>query len=269
MPASKLSKCLITPSRLTSVLRWKEQSSRGGGSIMALQISRARIALALMKHSQKEVQQLNPIKLEANKPFIRNRKNDNKENIVKQLLDIAKTENVCGLVVGWPLEPSGCPGSRCGKVLHLLDHFAESRQEGGYLINPHSRPVVLFDERKITHGQFDEHLFQMDEWGRCQVFGKKFPLPCEDEFGHEIEHSFKTSLRSDHPTSGDSTAATLLLGHFMNDQSIMNSRRLTQKMETGNRSTKRKAENMDHSHLEQIIESFEGNENHTVKILPL
>ncbi len=239
-------------------------------SIMALQVSSARIALAIMKQSENDIQELNPISYyEVRESCIRNSKNVNKEDIRKQLLDIAKDENVCGLVVGWPLERSGSPGFRCGKILHLLDHFAETRQEGGYLINQHSRPVVLVDERQITHGHLDDDLYQMDEWGRCEVFGKKFPLPCQDEFGNEIEHTFKTSLRSDRLTSDDSTSAISILEHFRNNYTTAESKGSKHITKNVNRCTERNAENMDHSQLQQIIESFQEDQSNTMNILPL
>lgn len=236
---------------------------------MALQISRARIGVAVMNNSGK-VKKLNPILYHGKRLSMDvQNKSNSKEVIRKQLLDIAKAENVCGFVVGWPLEPSGSPGSRCGQVLNLLDYFTETRQEGGCLINKHSRPVVLLDERKFTHGQFDEERDPMDEWGRCRVFGKKFQLPTKDEFGNvkKKNYSFKTSLRSDHPVSEDSTSASLILEHFATKHDTIESNSLNESIENTVDSAL-ESENMDEMYLEQMMESFEDTRNH-VKSLPL
>lgn len=178
---------------------------------MGLQVSRTRIGVVTTTSQGMKVFDAIERPNRCEKSFI-----STKEDIRKQLIDIANNENVCGFVVGWPLEPSGYPGSRCGRVLNLLDYFADTRHhDGGYLLNKHSRPVTLMDERMFTHGQFDEGRYPTDEWGRCEVFGKKFPLPSEDKFGKDKQYMFKTSLTSDHPTSEDSTSASLILEHFM------------------------------------------------------
>ena len=227
---------------------------------MALQISRARIGVAVMNNSGK-VKKLNPILYHGKRLSMDvQNKSNNKEVIRKQLLDIAKAENVCGFVVGWPLEPSGSPGSRCGQVLNLLDYFTETRQEGGCLINKHSRPVVFLDERKFTHGQFDEERDPMDEWGRCRVFGKKFPLPPKDEFGNEKKYTFKTSLRSDHPVSEDSTSASLILEHYVKthvNTKIKISSKYSTTPITPSKKIECSQERIDETELEQFIESFE------------
>lgn len=229
---------------------------------MALQISRVRIAVSTTTDRGTKV--FDPIeRTNSTKESIES----NKENIRKQLLDIAKAENVCGFVVGWPLEPSGTPGSRCGQVLNLLDYFAETRQDGGYLINKHARPVVLLDERMFTHGHFDEERDPVDEWGRCRVFGKKFPLPSKDESGNEKKYTFKTSLRSDHPVSEDSTSASLILEHFATKHNITEPNSFNETVENIENSSC-EAENIDEMYLEQMIESFEETSNH-MKSLPL
>ena len=241
---------------------------------MALQITKRRIGLAIMKNSEQNlIEKLNPINYQAKQASVKRTNNRDKEEIRKELLHIAKAENVCGIVVGWPLEPSGLPGSRCGQVLHLLDHFAETRHEGGYLINQRTRPVVLLDERMFTHGQFDENKYPMDEWGRSQVFGKKSALlsSCENEVeNNEKIYSFKTSLRSDHPASDDSTAASLILEEFMKKhQNVLGTNKLQETMKIIERNIEQESENIvGEMKLQQIIESFDQSQQN-MKSLPL
>ncbi len=182
-------------------------------NIMGLSITRSRVAVAIAAHPSKNgssyIRQFDPI------PYLTQEcgdeiRNMKKEFIIRELDRIAVSEQVCGFVVGWPLEPSSFPGSRCGQVLHLLDFLTEKRLQGKYLIN-NSRPVVLWDERIITHKQFDEKEYPQDEWGRSERFSQK--LVGLDDATHI------SSLRTDHPTTDDSTAASLLLEQFFKEQS--------------------------------------------------
>lgn len=138
-----------------------------------------------------------------------------KEAISRALTKISSIEGICGFVVGWPLEPSGFPGSRCGQVLHLLDHLVEIRHEGKYMINGNSRPVVLWDERSFTHQTFEDKTYPLDAWGRSEIFGKKTTALSPNVKKGTKHLIYKTSLRSDPPTSDDSTVASLILEQFL------------------------------------------------------
>mmetsp|Transcript_14045 Transcript_14045/g.15864 ORF Transcript_14045/g.15864 Transcript_14045/m.15864 type:complete len:251 (+) Transcript_14045:156-908(+) len=210
MAPSKLSKCLITPSRLTSILNW----NRNSGSIMSVEVSNERIAVAITGHPGKKYQEirvLDPIPYQRNEDCERR-----KYFILKELKRIARSEEVCGFLVGWPLEPSGSPGSRCGRVLHLLDYLTEERDEGCFLINS-SRPIVLWDERKFTHKQFDEKKNPEDSWGRSQSYAQ-IPHSLKKEDIESNKYTYNTTLREDHPTSRDSTISSLILRQFLNQQ---------------------------------------------------
>mmetsp|Transcript_15796 Transcript_15796/g.23737 ORF Transcript_15796/g.23737 Transcript_15796/m.23737 type:complete len:254 (-) Transcript_15796:36-797(-) len=209
MPQSTLSKCVVAPSRLAKLLKWNTNL----GTIMGLEITRSRIAVAIAPHPSKNsghIHKLDPIpylKQDCGDDF----RNMKKEYIIRELSRIVESEKVCGFVVGWPLEPSSFPGSRCGQVLHLLDFLTEKRLGGRYLIS-NSRPVVLWDERIITHNQFDEQEYPQDEWGRSERFSHKYE-PQQDG------NTFMSSLRTDFPTTDDSTAASLLLEEFFKQHS--------------------------------------------------
>lgn len=82
------------------------------------------------------------------------------------LTKLVQEYRVRGFLVGWPLQPDARPGRECGKVLHLLDSFADSK-------NPmvHSgRPVALWDTRPWTHNRFDERTMPEDSWRRTLLY---------------------------------------------------------------------------------------------------
>jgi RNase H-fold protein (predicted Holliday junction resolvase) len=238
MPLSKLSKCIIAPPRLATALKWNKQS----GSIMGLEITKSRIAVAIAKHPSTQqdhhpcIHKFDPIAYRTNHEH--GNRSTRKEYIFRELNKIAISERVCGFLVGWPLEPSGSPGSRCGQVLHLLDYFAERKQQhdgrGQCLINKSSRPVVLWDERNFTHKQFDDERTVQDNWGRCQQFAdtqthtyanttqSSNSIPSSEPHIQTHTHAlgtYKSSLGSNQPTSDDSTAACLLLEQFLKQNS--------------------------------------------------
>lgn len=187
---------------------------------MGLEITKSRVAVAITKHpsNYNAIMPLDHITYcHDRKHFSLEFRNERKEIIYNELKRIVALEKICGIVVGWPLEPSGLPGSRCGQVLHLLDYLAERRHEGKCLINRASRPVTLWDERTFTHGKYNEHKYPTDTWGRCRLFAKekmKLP-PSVGTKGTSKNYIYKTSLRSDQDTSNDSGIACSILEHFL------------------------------------------------------
>jgi RNase H-fold protein (predicted Holliday junction resolvase) len=96
---------------------------------------------------------------------------DMKKQMIKaELSTIINDFNVCGLVVGYPLEETGHPGSACGRVLHLLDYFADAKN--GMIIGP-KRPATLWDPRLYARNHFEHTQTPMDRWGRSAAFCKK------------------------------------------------------------------------------------------------
>lgn len=191
---------------------------------MCLEITKARVGVAIAKHrsNRHSIRKHDPLPYQT--PLCDYElRNLRKELIYQELSKIAASERVCGVLVGWPLEPSGLPGSRCGQVLHLLDYLAERQHEGTSMINNNSRPVVLWDERMFTHKQFEEESNSQDEWGRCQVFGKKTDFSPKGDIGDDNGQHFshRSSLRSDHPTSDDSAAASSIMEQFLNQHSLI------------------------------------------------
>jgi hypothetical protein len=118
--------------------------------------------------------------------------NTRKESIKFELSEITKDYDVTGFVVGYPLEETGHPGGRCGRVLHLLDYLADANN--GQIIN-RSRPFTLWDQRVYCHNQFDEKEKPQDKWGRSAAFchyprkngdAEEYQTVCDD-FGKLIQ----------------------------------------------------------------------------------
>ena len=193
---------------------------------MGLEFTKSRVAVAIAKHpsyNNNSIYHLEHIKYRPRKDRIYNfhLRDAKKEVIFQEINKIATLEKVCGFVVGWPLEPSGFPGSRCGRVLNLLDYLTERRDKGtSCLVNPKSRPIVLWDERVFTHGQRKECDNPIDEWGRCQSFvGKDDMMLPRIPNVYPKRYSVKTSLRSDHPSTEDSSIAGSILEDFLDSHS--------------------------------------------------
>jgi RNase H-fold protein (predicted Holliday junction resolvase) len=186
-------------------------------AIMGLNITRSRVAVAIARHpTQGEncIQTFDHLRYQANDKEYSTQMSG-KERILQKLHQIALSEKVCGVVVGWPLEKSGYPGSRCGHVLHLLDYLSEKHNEGTSLINQNARPLVLWDERIFTHQTFDERHDPIDKWGRCQSFAHK-NIELSSDVDADVNTMIHTSsLRSDHSSTQDSIIAENILQEYM------------------------------------------------------
>ena len=139
MSRSKLSKCIVVPSRLASIFDWNKAKS----TVMALDISKMKISIAIAEHptlsNNNTIYNLQPITYLADTTGRGNTSQDaphsnsvlksrhewqgEKERVYSELKTIVKDNHVCALIVGWPLESSGMPGAACGRVLNLLDFF--------------------------------------------------------------------------------------------------------------------------------------------------
>mmetsp|Transcript_10397 Transcript_10397/g.14551 ORF Transcript_10397/g.14551 Transcript_10397/m.14551 type:complete len:254 (-) Transcript_10397:290-1051(-) len=208
MSPTRLGKCIVPPTKLVGTLEWRRSRS----TILGLDINEERVGIALGTHpsSNNKVQTLEPIPY-LSRDRTRLTRRDNKEEVASKLEGIVKEHRVNAFVIGWPLQPDGRYGAPCGKVLHLLDSFAERPKS---FITP-ARPLVLWDERDIPQNKLEESLIARlkdetptDRWGRSSVFClKRDQIP---ESG-----VFRSTEQFYHKTSKDSTAAALVLKHFM------------------------------------------------------
>lgn len=197
--SSSLSKCLVTSSRLVKIMEWNQKSRH----LMALDITRDRIGIALTDAIEKKILKLDAI------PYLINCKQGLKEQNVrvgKEIEKILKNYDICGFLVGWPLEPSGSPGASCGRVLHLLDYLAEKDR-----MVSRTRPLALWDERIFTHNQFEELRMPTDSWGRSSRYSRELEMITGQDSGYyKCASSFL-----EHPASTDSTSASLILQQFL------------------------------------------------------
>jgi RNase H-fold protein (predicted Holliday junction resolvase) len=215
MNRSALRKHLVAPSRLASAFDWNSK-----GTLMAVDISKDRIAVAIGDHPSKTKHNLRTFNLDpivlcqpgTQTTLISKERKQAKKQILSQLHEIAEESNACGFVVSWPVESSGSPGAQCGRVLHVLDFLAENHVGTGRKLFS-GRPIALWDNRIFKHSQFDEKDHPLDNWGRSSLFcSQSLPRPIE---GETNEYTHVSTLNIDRPTSDDSTAAKNVLEHFI------------------------------------------------------
>uniref|UniRef100_A0A7S4IL83 YqgF/RNase H-like domain-containing protein n=1 Tax=Odontella aurita TaxID=265563 RepID=A0A7S4IL83_9STRA len=208
MPPTKLARCIVPPARLSGIIDWR----RGGSTIMSLDITDRRIGVAIGEHPTPNnlVHKLDAIPyMPCGHPPVKRR--DENERVALELEKLMKQNKVNAFVVGWPLLADGRPGGPCGKVLHMLDFLAERR---GSLLTK-ARPFALWDERDIPRDKFEEGLIKsaqrsgtIDKWGRAPIF-------CETPVHEAGGYIYRSRLQFYHKPTNDSTAASLILKHFM------------------------------------------------------
>lgn len=184
---TKLSRYLVTPGRVASLMDWK--ATLGTGAVMALDINRDRIGVAVAPHPSSvssgagvaTARTLDPILL----PGKRAASTSSASHPLSRLEEVAAREQVCGVIVRWPLQDGGRMGAQCGRILYQLDDFvasssssessgSSSKKRTTSLIGK-SRPFALYDDRPLTRGQaidVDDSADLPDEWGRHSSFSR-------------------------------------------------------------------------------------------------
>mmetsp|Transcript_34855 Transcript_34855/g.103927 ORF Transcript_34855/g.103927 Transcript_34855/m.103927 type:complete len:244 (-) Transcript_34855:100-831(-) len=211
--ATELSKALVRPARLASLLGWK---SLGGVSIMALDISQEWIGVAFCGHpsSRTPICALPPIALAPRPCDGYKRHNlESSNDVVTKLSELINNLNVCGLVVGWPLQSDGRPGKPCGKVLHFLDKLACHKNP----VLSKERPFVLWDDRKTPRARAGACIrsktdFPTDIFGRCEAYSQVPALPP----GRTLATCSSLEWYN-RPTTKDSSAASRILKDYFQE----------------------------------------------------
>jgi hypothetical protein len=85
-------------------------------------------------------------------------------SVSAKLTNVIRSFNVCGMIVGWPLQKEGWCGASCGRVLFALDQLATCDD---FRILSTNRPICLFDDQHQTRRH--RHL-EEDDWGRSQLY---------------------------------------------------------------------------------------------------
>mmetsp|Transcript_10004 Transcript_10004/g.14153 ORF Transcript_10004/g.14153 Transcript_10004/m.14153 type:complete len:216 (-) Transcript_10004:564-1211(-) len=171
--------------------------------LLGIEICNDRIGLSLAKLPSEtlHISKLNPIPYRTRHQRVVRCSSTQKKRVCEKINSIVQNNDVAGFVVGWPLQPDGHPGAPCGRVLHLLDYFAEKQEPFLHI----GRPFALWDVRSIFYKSNDENY--LDEWGRsslyCQTPGKE-------------KNMYKSRLQYKYETSDDSLSSKILLEHYLN-----------------------------------------------------
>lgn len=209
MPSPRLSRCMVPPSRIASILDWK----RKGSVIMALDITEQRIGVAVAKHPtpNNKVYALETISYMPMKNRHSLRRLEQNDRVASELEEVVEDYKVCAFIVGWPLQPDGRSGGPCGKVLHLLDYFAEREKP----LLSQGRPCALWDARDIPRNILEERKMIIrqkehvcDKWGRSPSF-------CHTPSSIPGNYIYRSHDQFQHVSTIDSTAASLLLKDFL------------------------------------------------------
>ena len=182
----------MTPGRVASLMDWK--ATLGTGAVMALDINRDRIGVAVAPHPSSvssgagvaTARTLDPILLPVKRAASTSSASQHPaphDHPLSRLEEVAAREQVCGVIVRWPLQDGGRMGAQCGRILYQLDDFVASssssessgsKKRTTSLIGK-SRPFALYDDRPLTRGQaidVDDSADLPDEWGRHSSFSR-------------------------------------------------------------------------------------------------
>jgi len=151
MTTQKLFKLLVPPSKIATVLNWQKAS----GSILSLDIHKDRIGMAISSHPvfQKTAKTLESIRLRPH--------GEVPDQAKEELTKIIGENNVCGVVVSWPLQrDTGKMGAACGRTIHTLEDLIKDSK-----VISLDQPVCFWDG---VHPKQPK----IDKWGRCSDFGR-------------------------------------------------------------------------------------------------
>ena len=152
MIATKLSKALVSPSKVAGILDWR----RSVGVVMGLDITKDRMGIAVAKHPE-NFADIAPIKSLS----LPRKRDDLSRDAVAELEALVRQNHVCGFVVNWPLN-EGRTGEQCGKTLQVLDSLID---QSNSLITT-KRPFTLWGTLPASTS------FTVDEWGRSVDFAR-------------------------------------------------------------------------------------------------
>lgn len=160
---------ITTPCRVAHSLDWRQAS----GSILSLRITNNLIDIAVASHPScyEPVQPLSSIPLVTMKTSVGNRKVLD-SRVAEQLAQVVRDFNVCGMVVGWPVQKEGWCGAPYGRVFHSLDQLMTTTASQDRVFHK-SRHICLYD---LNH-----HVPAEDEWGRSPIYSQ---APSDDRTLH-------------------------------------------------------------------------------------
>jgi hypothetical protein len=167
--ARTISQFLTAPGKVAHALDWKKYS----GNILNLIISKGKIEMAVASHPefQEKVRLLNPVPILQQTTISANdtttshhRRRILDSSVPETLAAVMEKYNVCGIIVGWPVEREGWCGASCGRVLYTLDQLVQANSSDHGRVITMNRPICLYD--------MDHHIPDEDEWGRSPVYSE-------------------------------------------------------------------------------------------------
>lgn len=193
MLATKLSSALVAPSRVASILDWR----KAFGSVMALDITRERIGVAVAEHPDfrrglEPVVALASMSLKRDRSGAPCRKSRVDGDLVAELEAAVRRHHVCAFVVNWPVQ-EGRTGERCGKVLQVLDSVVD---QSSRLVTK-KRPFALWCDSFVSSPP--------DEWGRSADFAR---LP---DLSPGMSYSSKSGIAGHESSENASAVAVSVL----------------------------------------------------------
>ncbi len=190
MVATKLSSALVAPSKVANLLDWR----KAVGSVMALDITRKSIGMAVATHPDQhaEAVALRPISLvqqqqqhpqhhhgegapSSSSSLHKGKKNHVSKELISELEAVVRRHRVCAFVVNWPTH-EGRMGEQCGKVLHVLDSVIDQSNS----VVTRKRPFTLWSltatatslsmSSSLDDAHSSYYYSPPDEWGRSIHF---------------------------------------------------------------------------------------------------
>jgi len=148
---------------------------RGNAHLLGLSIGRDRINLAVASHPStlavdgapfppdgEEAHPLPPVPVRVE---VRDGRRVLSRSVAEELASIERDWNVCGLVVGWPVQKQGWCGAACGRVLFTLDQLAsEGVLKELCLWEDHERQELRRNQHQCDDSPFEDH------WGRSPIY---------------------------------------------------------------------------------------------------
>jgi len=197
---SKINKVLTNPSKIAQALDWNKAS---GSHVLNLNIRRDRIDLAVASHPERNgpIFSLPSIPLyqqqQSNKASSSSAGRSLSSETVQELATVARDWQVCGLVVGWPVQSeTGWCGAQCGRVLHTLDQLVEmdgiednDDEDSSDSVLTNRRPLCLWN--CVTNGEEIPRTLR-DEWGRDSSYSR---------ISHKNVHVASIEQYQDDPTT--------------------------------------------------------------------
>lgn len=177
MASTKLIRMITASTKVANALDWRKKS---GGAVLSLDIHRDNIGLAIALHPSiaETATTLDPIPL-CNKGKL---STQDKEH----LADIISTNNICGIVVSWPLqEGTGRMGAACGRVFHTLEDLMSESSNSRIVSMMNHKPICLWDSEHA------KDLDAEDRWGRsvayCRTSNKSIYKASEEQYNQDEE----------------------------------------------------------------------------------